>query len=100
VKPKEERPPQSPRYPHPRQKLPSRLSQGIAPPDGDLGNLHLRLNISPPARTALQQIRGLGTDMALDPGMGNCGKQGQWVPVGVGQPRVLIGGLTVGGSAT
>ncbi|MFY9211587.1 MAG: metalloprotease TldD [Aestuariivita sp.] len=49
--------------------------------------------------TALRQIRGLGNDMALDPGMGNCGKQGQWVPVGVGQPSVLIGGLTVGGSA-
>ena len=49
--------------------------------------------------TALQQIRGLGNDMALDPGMGTCGKQGQWVPVGVGQPSVLIGGLTVGGSA-
>ncbi|AHD01605.1 metalloprotease TldD [Leisingera methylohalidivorans] len=49
--------------------------------------------------TALQQIRGLGNDMALDPGMGNCGKAGQWVPVGVGQPSVLMGGLTVGGSA-
>ncbi|MGB0913719.1 MAG: metallopeptidase TldD-related protein, partial [Phaeobacter italicus] len=50
--------------------------------------------------TALHQIRALGNDMALDPGMGNCGKQGQWVPVGVGQPSVLMGGLTVGGSAT
>ena len=50
--------------------------------------------------TALNQIRALGNDMALDPGMGNCGKQGQWVPVGVGQPSVLMGGLTVGGSAT
>ncbi|EEX14599.1 TldD protein [Citreicella sp. SE45] len=49
--------------------------------------------------TALQQIRALGNDMALDPGMGNCGKQGQWVPVGVGQPTVMIGGLTVGGAA-
>jgi len=49
--------------------------------------------------TALQQIRAIGNDMALDPGMGNCGKNGQWVPVGVGQPTVLIGGLTVGGSA-
>ena len=49
--------------------------------------------------TALQQIRALGNDMALDPGMGNCGKAGQWVPVGVGQPTVMIGGLTVGGSA-
>jgi TldD protein len=50
--------------------------------------------------TALTQIRGIGNDPALDPGMGNCGKQGQWVPVGVGQPTLLIGGLTVGGSAT
>jgi TldD protein len=49
--------------------------------------------------TALRQIRALGNDMSLDPGMGNCGKAGQWVPVGVGQPTVLIGGLTVGGSA-
>ncbi|SLN32161.1 protease TldD [Aquimixticola soesokkakensis] len=49
--------------------------------------------------TALQKIRMIGNDMALDPGMGNCGKQGQWVPVGVGQPSLLIGGLTVGGSA-
>ncbi len=49
--------------------------------------------------TALKHIRGLANDMALDPGMGNCGKAGQWVPVGVGQPTVLIGGLTVGGSA-
>ncbi len=49
--------------------------------------------------TALQQIRAIGNDMALDPGIGNCGKAGQWVPVGVGQPTLLIGGLTVGGSA-
>jgi TldD protein len=48
---------------------------------------------------ALQNIRGVGNDMQLDPGMGNCGKQGQWVPVGVGQPSLLIGGLTIGGSA-
>jgi TldD protein len=49
--------------------------------------------------TALKQIRAVANDMALDPGMGNCGKNGQWVPVGVGLPTVLIGGLTVGGSA-
>ncbi len=47
--------------------------------------------------TALKQIRAIGNDMALDPGIGNCGKAGQWVPVGVGQPTLLIGGLTVGG---
>ena len=49
--------------------------------------------------TALQKIRAVGNDMALDPGIGNCGKAGQWVPVGVGQPTLMIGGLTVGGSA-
>jgi len=49
--------------------------------------------------TALKHIRGIGNDMALDPGMGNCGKAGQWVPVGVGQPSLMIGGLTVGGAA-
>jgi len=50
--------------------------------------------------TALQQIRAIGNDPTLDPGMGNCGKQGQWVLVGVGQPTLMIGGLTVGGAAT
>jgi TldD protein len=49
--------------------------------------------------TALKQIRAIGNDMALDPGIGNCGKAGQWVPVGVGQPTLMIGGLTVGGAA-
>lgn len=49
--------------------------------------------------TAMQQIKAVGNDMALDPGVGNCGKSGQWVPVGVGQPTLMMGGLTVGGSA-
>ncbi|MBA3325433.1 MAG: metalloprotease TldD [Rhodobacteraceae bacterium] len=49
--------------------------------------------------TALRQVRAIGNDMRLDSGVGNCGKNGQWVPVGVGQPTLLIGGLTVGGSA-
>ena len=49
--------------------------------------------------TALRGITAVGNDMALDPGIGNCGKAGQWVPVGVGQPTLRIGGLTVGGSA-
>ncbi|MEM7472634.1 MAG: metalloprotease TldD [Pseudomonadota bacterium] len=50
--------------------------------------------------TALKHIQAIGNDMALDPGMGNCGKQGQWVPVGVGQPTLKIGNLTIGGSQT
>lgn len=48
--------------------------------------------------TAMRKIRAIGNDMELDPGIGNCGKAGQWVPVGVGQPTLMIGGLTVGGS--
>ena len=47
---------------------------------------------------AMKQIRAIGNDMALDPGIGNCGKAGQWVPVGVGQPTLMIGGITVGGA--
>ena len=49
--------------------------------------------------TALKQIRAVGDDMAMDPGIGTCGKNGQGVPVGVGQPTLLIDGLTVGGAA-
>jgi TldD protein len=49
--------------------------------------------------TALLNVRAVGRDSTLDPGMGNCGKAGQWVPVGVGQPTLMIGGLTVGGAA-
>ncbi|MEM6408330.1 MAG: metalloprotease TldD [Pseudomonadota bacterium] len=50
--------------------------------------------------TALKHIQAIGNDMSLDPGMGNCGKAGQWVPVGVGQPTLKIGNLTIGGSQT
>ena len=49
--------------------------------------------------TALRQIRAVGNDMEMDPGIGTCGKNGQGVPVGVGQPTLLIDGLTVGGAA-
>jgi TldD protein len=38
--------------------------------------------------------------LALDPGIGTCGKQGQGVPVGVGQPHMKMMGLTVGGTAS
>jgi TldD protein len=48
---------------------------------------------------ALTRIKMIGNDMALDPGIGNCGKDGQSVPVGVGQPTLRIEGLTVGGTA-
>ena len=47
----------------------------------------------------LTRVTMIGNDMALDNGIGTCGKEGQGVPVGVGQPTLLIDGLTVGGTA-
>ncbi|MGP1394530.1 MAG: metalloprotease TldD [Inquilinaceae bacterium] len=49
---------------------------------------------------ALTKVAMVGNDMALDPGIGTCGKDGQGVPVGVGQPTLRIDGLTVGGTAS
>jgi len=49
--------------------------------------------------TVLTQIRHIGNDMELDPGIGVCGKAGQGVPVGVGQPTLYVEKMTVGGSA-
>jgi TldD protein len=40
----------------------------------------------------------IGNDFAMDPGVGVCGKGGQGVPVGVGQPSLKVAGLTVGGA--
>lgn len=48
---------------------------------------------------ALTKVAMVANDMALDPGIGTCGKQGQGVPVGVGQPTLKMMGLTVGGTA-
>ncbi len=48
--------------------------------------------------TALNQVSMIGDDFAMDDGVGTCGKAGQSVPVGVGQPTLKIGGLTVGGA--
>ncbi|WP_140627072.1 metalloprotease TldD [Methylibium rhizosphaerae] len=48
---------------------------------------------------ALTRVKMIGNDMELDTGVGTCGKEGQSVPVGVGQPTLRIDGLTVGGTA-
>jgi TldD protein len=47
----------------------------------------------------LTRVSMIGNDLALDSGIGTCGKEGQSVPVGVGQPTLRIDGLTVGGTA-
>jgi TldD protein len=47
---------------------------------------------------AMQRITMIGNDMKLDTGMGNCGKGGQWVPVGIGQPHLRMNEMTVGGT--
>ncbi|WP_252508300.1 metallopeptidase TldD-related protein, partial [Acinetobacter baumannii] len=46
----------------------------------------------------MQKVRMVGNDLALDEGVGVCGKDGQSVPVGVGRPSLLIEGITVGGT--
>ena len=48
----------------------------------------------------LTRVKMVGNDMTLDPGVGTCGKDGQGVPVGVGQPTLMIDNLTVGGTAS
>ncbi len=49
--------------------------------------------------TVLTKVTGIGNDLALDEGIGICGKAGQSIPAGVGQPTLLVDGLTVGGTA-
>jgi TldD protein len=48
---------------------------------------------------SLTRVSMIGNDMKLDTGIGTCGKNGQSVPVGVGQPTLRLDGLTVGGTA-
>jgi TldD protein len=48
---------------------------------------------------ALTKVEMIGNDLELDPGIGTCGKNGQGVPVGVGQPTMKMSGLTIGGTA-
>jgi len=49
-------------------------------------------------KEVLTRVAMVGNDMEMDPGIGTCGKDGQGVPVGVGQPTLLIDRLTVGGT--
>jgi TldD protein len=67
--------------------------------DGKLGAPVKGATIIGNGADALTRISMIGNDMQLDPGMGTCGKQGQGVPVGVGQPTLRLDRITVGGTA-
>ena len=67
--------------------------------DGKIGDPIKGATLIGDGPTAMGKIIGIGNDLALDEGVGMCGKGGQSVPAGVGQPTLLIDGLTVGGTA-
>jgi TldD protein len=67
--------------------------------DGKIGDPIKGATLIGDGPTALTKVTGIGNDMALDEGIGMCGKGGQSVPAGVGQPTLLMEGLTVGGTA-
>ena len=66
--------------------------------DGKLGAPIKGATLIGDGPSVLTRVIGIGDDMALDEGIGVCGKGGQSVPAGVGQPTLLIEGLTVGGT--
>jgi TldD protein len=68
--------------------------------DGKLGPAVKGATLIGNGPDVLTRVGMIGNDSALDPGIGTCGKDGQSVPVGVGQPTMLIDRLTVGGTAT
>ena len=67
--------------------------------DGKLGAPIKGATLIGDGPSVLTRVIGIGNDLALDEGVGVCGKGGQSVPAGVGQPTLLIEGLTVGGTA-
>ena len=67
--------------------------------DGKLGAPIKGATLIGDGPSVLTKVRGIGNDMALDEGVGMCGKGGQSIPAGVGQPTLLVEGLTVGGTA-
>ncbi|ANK82491.1 MAG: metalloprotease TldD [Rhizobiales bacterium NRL2] len=66
--------------------------------DGRIGRPIKGATLIGSGEEVLKKVAMIGNDMALDPGIGTCGKAGQGVPVGVGQPTLRIDGLTVGGT--
>ena len=67
--------------------------------DGKLGAVVKGATLTGNGPEVMTQMSMVGNDWRLDPGVGTCGKDGQWVPVGVGQPTVKVDEITVGGTA-
>jgi TldD protein len=76
------------------------VTEGYLIEDGKLGKPVKGATLIGSGSEALTRVGMVGNDMELDPGIGTCGKDGQGVPVGVGQPTLRIDALTVGGTAT
>ena len=66
--------------------------------NGKLGAVVKGVTIIGNGPSVMPLVSMVGNDFSLDPGVGTCGKNGQWVPVGVGQPTIKIDGITVGGT--
>jgi TldD protein len=75
------------------------VTEGYLIEHGRLGPAIRGATLAGDSFSVLARIDAIGDDFALDPGLGNCGKQGQWVPVGVGQPTLRVSELIVGGTA-
>ncbi|MGH7075367.1 MAG: metalloprotease TldD [Stellaceae bacterium] len=75
-------------------------SEGYLIEDGKIGPAVKGATLIGNGPDALTKIAMIGNDLKLDDGIGTCGKEGQGVPVGVGQPSLRMDGLTVGGTAT
>jgi len=75
------------------------ISEAYRIEDGRLGEAVKGATLIGNGPDAMTKVEMVGDDAALDPGVGTCGKNGQGVPVGVGQPHLKMRGLTVGGTA-
>ena len=75
------------------------VTEGYLIERGRLGPAVRGANLVGDSFRVLADVDAVASDFALDPGLGNCGKSGQWVPVGVGQPTLRVRELLVGGTA-
>ena len=74
------------------------VTEGYLIEGGRLGPAVRGATLAGQSFRVLDDVDAIANDFALDPGLGNCGKGGQWVPVGVGQPTLRVRELVVGGT--